>query len=66
MMGLSGCADDNNAPIYGNQSGLPVNCRAYVQFSIDEYRAGKFSANDMVAGLERNCGANGQIWKNRR
>ncbi len=66
VIGLSGCADDNDAPVYGAQSGLPVNCRAYVQTSINEYRAGKFSANDMVAGLERNCGANGQIWKNRR
>ena len=63
---LSGCADDNDDPKYGAQSGLPINCRAYVQFSINEYRAGKFSADALVAGLERNCGANGQIWKNRR
>jgi len=66
---LSGCGnigDDNDTPVYGKQSGLPVNCRAYVQVSIDDYRAGKFSADDLVAGLERNCGVNGQIWKNRR
>ncbi len=62
---LAGCisGDDNDVPRYGKQSGLPSNCRAYVQFAIDEYRAGKHTANATMAGLERNCGANGSTWK---
>jgi len=61
-----GLSDDNNAPVYGKDSGLPLNCRAFVQFAIDEYRAGKSSANDTMSALERNCGANGWSWKNKR
>lgn len=64
---LTGCwSDDNDAPKYSKEYGLPVNCRAYVQFSIDAYRAGKYSADDTMVGLERNCGANGLSWSNNR
>lgn len=63
---LSGClSDDNATPVYGD-TGLPVNCRAYVQAAVDGYRAEKYTAEETMAGLERNCGANGQIWKNKR
>ena len=63
---MAGCGDDNAAPIYGKDTGLPFNCRAFVQFAIDEYRAGKYSANATFSALERNCGANGWSWKNVR
>ena len=65
---LSGCtaSDDNDAPVYAKDSGLPINCRAFVQFAINEYRAGKYSANDTMSALERNCGSNGWSWKNIR
>lgn len=66
---LSSCnfiGDDNDIAIYSKENGLPVNCRAYVQFAINEYRAGKYSANDTFSALERNCGANGWSWKNIR
>lgn len=65
---LPGCNqfDDNAKPIYGKESGLPVNCRAYVQVVIDAYRAKKYSADDSMAGLERNCGINGMSWKDNR
>jgi hypothetical protein len=63
---LSSCSDDNAKPVYGDKSGLPVNCRAYVQLVIDDYRAHKYSADDAMTGLERNCGINGQIWKDSR
>lgn len=61
---LTGClsGDDNAVAKYG-KTGLPANCRAYVQFAIDEYRAGKHTADATMAGLERNCGANGWTWK---
>ena len=65
---ISACSlpDDNDAPVYGKEFGLPVNCRAYVQVSIDGYRSKKFTAEEAFAGLERNCGANGHAWKNNR
>jgi hypothetical protein len=65
---LASCVygDDNDAPVYGRDYGLPVNCRAYVQAAIDGYRSKQYSADDSMAGLERNCGANGSAWKNNR
>jgi hypothetical protein len=64
---LSGCfADDNDAPKYGKDSKLPLNCRAYIQFAIDEYRAGKYTADSTFVAIERNCGVNGHSWKNIR
>lgn len=64
---LTGCMpDDNDKPIYGEKSGLPVNCRAYVQISVDAYRARQYSAEDTMSGLERNCGLHGYAWKNNR
>lgn len=58
--------DDNKEAKYGEEFGLPVNCRAYVQVSIDGFRSGEFDANSVMNGLERNCGANGAAWKNNR
>jgi hypothetical protein len=68
LLALVGCApqDDNAFAVYGPNSGLPVNCRAYVQASIDGYRNQKFTADEVMAGLERNCGLNGNAWKNNR
>lgn len=65
---LSGCErlDDNAKPIYGKDTGLPVNCRAYVQEVVDSYRAKRYSAEDSMAGLERNCGMHGSAWKDNR
>lgn len=65
---LSGCLldDDNSKPVYGKESGLPVNCRAYVQVVIDGYKSKQYSADDSFAGLERNCGINGNVWKDNR
>lgn len=65
---LSGCnyQDDNDRPIYSKENGLPINCRAYVQVVIDDYRARNYSADEAMNGLERNCGANGWSWKNVR
>lgn len=54
--------DPNDKPEYGKSSGLPANCRAYVQVVVDDYRNKRYSANDAMAGLERNCGINGHLW----
>ena len=58
--------DDNKEAKYGDASGLPVNCRAYVQASVDGYRNKIYTADDAMNGLERNCGINGQSWKDSR
>jgi len=65
---ITGCglADDNAKPIYGKESGLPANCRAYVQVVVDSYRARKYSADESMNALERNCGINGISWKSNR
>jgi len=68
LLMLQGCVwkDDNTEPKYGKESGLPVNCRAYVQVVVDSYRAGRYSADDSMAGLERNCGLYGLAWADNR
>ena len=68
FMGLSGCilGDDNDKAVYGQEYALPVNCRAYVQASIDGFRNHQYTAEETMVGLERNCGANGAAWKNNR
>lgn len=58
---LSAC-DPNSKPTYGESTGLPSNCRAYVQVAVDAYRNKEYSADETMAGLERNCGVNGHLW----
>lgn len=63
---LSACTPDSNTrPEFGKETGLPANCRAYVQFAIDEFRARKYTAEETTIGLERNCGAAGALWGHR-
>lgn len=64
---LAGCgSDDNDKAVYGESTHLPVNCRAYVQVAVDAYRDKRYTAEETMAGLERNCGANGSTWQNNR
>lgn len=53
--------DPNSKPVYG-ESGLPANCRAYVQAAVDAYRMKQYTADETFFGLERNCGLYGQAW----
>ena len=68
LISISACssADDNDTAKFNPKSGNAINCRAFVQYAIDEYRKGAFSADDTFSSLERNCGANGHSWKNLR
>ena len=65
LVSLTGCSqppsDPNSVPRVG-PSGLPSNCRAFVQYAIDEYRAGKYSADETFNSIERNCGVVGHLW----
>lgn len=67
LAALASCArvDDNAAPEYGD-TGLPVNCRAYIQTAVNAYRAKQYTADETIAGIERNCGVVGSSWKNMR
>lgn len=40
LIALAGCnGDPNSKPEYGDESGLPKNCRAYISEAIDYYQA---------------------------
>lgn len=43
--------------------GLPANCSAYVDAAVAGYRSRRFTAEETMSGLERNCGAGGQLWR---
>lgn len=58
---LACSSDPNNEPKYG-ESGLPSNCRSYVQVSVDAWRAGEYETEETMNALERNCGVYGQLW----
>lgn len=62
-LALASCelADPNSQPRYG-ETGLPSNCRAFVQYAINTYRAGQYTAEETINSLERNCGINGHSW----
>jgi hypothetical protein len=68
LVSVSACSptDDNEIARFNPTTGNAVNCRAFVQVVIDEYRKGTYTAEDSFSSLERNCGSNGYSWKNLR
>ena len=63
VLGLSACAKDpNSKPIYGDELGLPANCRAYIQVAVNEWRKGAYDTKTTMSAIERNCGENGTLW----
>lgn len=61
---LVACSTENpnSKPIYGQKSGLPANCRAYIQVAVNEWRRGTYDTDVTMNAIERNCGENGQLW----
>lgn len=61
---LAACAreDSNSKPVYGKESGMPANCRAYIQVAVNEWRRGTYDTNVTMDAIERNCGENGELW----
>lgn len=55
-------SDKNATPTYG-ETGLPSNCRAYVQYAIDSYKQGLYNADETMQAIERNCGKDGWLWQ---
>lgn len=62
---LTSCGqeDSNSKPVYGEELGLPVNCRAYIQVAVDEWRKGTYDTETTMNAVERNCGENGSLWE---
>jgi len=62
---LSGCdlrTDINAKPTFGNETGLPKNCRAIIAASVKSWRQNEYSAESVLESIDRNCGANGHSW----
>lgn len=63
LLGLSACRPDSNrdGPTFGN-SGLPKNCRAIITANIEGWRERRFTAEEALGSIDRNCGRNGYSW----
>lgn len=60
---LLGCSEDPNAtPVLGKETGLPANCRAYIQVAVNEWRNKTYDTETTMNAIERNCGAMGSLW----
>lgn len=44
------------------QSGYPANCRALIQDNISGVAVKKYTSEEALYSIERNCGSNGLIW----
>lgn len=61
VVGRATAPDPNSEATYSN--GAPSNCRALIQANIDGWHNGMFNAKDILASIERNCGAYGALWE---
>lgn len=61
---ISGCklGNPNDKPVYAPGSGLPVNCRALITEAVNGWRSGRYTAQESLESIDRNCGANGYSW----
>jgi len=55
----------------GNQSlkygdtGFPKNCRALISDNLSGFALGKYTAEEALYSIDRNCGPGGYIWNER-
>jgi hypothetical protein len=54
----------NQVPKYGD-SGLPKNCRALIADNSKGFEYRSYTAEEALYSIDRNCGPNGLIWKER-
>ena len=52
---------DNSTLLYGT-TGAPKNCRAIIKAGVDGYRTKQYTAEDVLASIDRNCGEFGSSW----
>lgn len=62
LLPMIGCGNDPNGEGKYGDSGLPSNCRSYIQVSVDSWRAGEYEAEETMNAIERNCGIHGNLW----
>lgn len=68
-LSLSACenicspTDTNQFPTYGEETGLPKNCRAIIAANINSVNAGEFTAEEALLSIDRNCGEFGYSWE---
>jgi len=53
--------DTNQSSEYSNR-GAPTNCRALIAENISGWNIDKYTAQDALDSIERNCGRNGYLW----
>lgn len=66
VLAVAGCGESakelsNTELMYGN-TGLPKNCRAIIKVNIDAWRAGSYTAEEVLGSIDRNCGEFGYSW----
>ena len=65
LMSAAACGSsrqlDNSTLLYGT-TGLPKNCRAIIKAGIESYRTKQYTADDVLASIDRNCGEFGSSW----
>jgi len=54
----------NQTPKYG-KTGLPKNCKALIMDNLTGVALQKYTPEDALDSINRNCGANGLIWAER-
>tara|TARA_R110001592_G_scaffold229118_3_gene485785 strand:+ start:419 stop:634 length:216 start_codon:yes stop_codon:yes gene_type:complete len=60
MISLAGCGDE---PAKYAETGLPSNCRALIAEAVKGWRTQEYGADEAMMSIDRNCGANGHLWK---
>lgn len=54
--------DNNSSLKYGSETGAPKNCRAIIKENVDAWRGHKYSIEDIMESIDRNCGEFGISW----
>lgn len=54
----------NQSSKYGD-TGFPKNCRALISDNLSGFATGKYTAEEALYSIDRNCGPNGYIWDER-
>jgi hypothetical protein len=53
---------DRNADLKYGKTGLPANCRALIKANVDGFEAKEYNLYEAFYSIDRNCGANGELW----
>lgn len=54
--------DNNSSLKYGSETRAPKNCRAIIKENVDAWHSRKYSAENVLESIDRNCGEFGISW----